>query len=171
MDKPKYLYHGSSKRLEILSPHQAEDFLNPAGSQYGVWATSNRDVALAFALGAAPDETGGVTRIMQPQDLNPVKMVYVQGHPNFGGKGYLYTVSSNRFEHVAGEVWICREPVIPLETLEIHVDDYLHLFRYATEEKKRAIQSESGAETEASSEGPPNQRFQPTSLRCTSLGG
>jgi len=139
VDKPKYLYHGSSERVDVLLPHQAEDFLNPAGSQYGVWATSNRDIALAFALGAVPDETGAVTRIMRPQDLDPVKMVYVQGHPNFGGKGYLYTVSSDRFEHVAGEVWICREPVTPLEILEINVDDYLHLFRYATEEEKREI--------------------------------
>jgi hypothetical protein len=136
--------------FEVLLPHQAEDFLNPAGSQYGVWATSNRDIALAFALGAVPDETGSVARIMRPQDLNPVKMVYIQGHPNFGGKGYLYAVLSEGFEHVAGEIWICRESVTPLEILEINVDDYLHLFRYATEEEKREMQCEFEAETEGS---------------------
>jgi hypothetical protein len=139
MDRPKYLYHGSSRRVDVLMPHQAEDWLNPAGSQYGVWATSNRNVALTFALGAVPDETGEVTRVMRPQDLHPVKMVYVQGHPNFGGKGYLYTMSSEGFEYVGGEVWLCREPITPVEVLEIHVDDYVHLFRYATEEEKREM--------------------------------
>jgi len=122
--------------------------LNPAGSEYGVWATSSRDVALTFALGAIPDETGAVIRIMRPQDLNPVKMVFVQGHPNFDGKGYLYTVSSQGFEHVGGEVWLCRHPVTPVEILEINVDDYLHLFRYATEEEKRELQRESGSRAE-----------------------
>ena len=34
------------------------------------------------------------------------------------------------------------EPVTPLEILEINVDDYLHLFRYATEEEKREIERE-----------------------------
>ena len=144
MNQPKHLYHGSSKRVDVLVPHQAEDFLNPAGSEYGVWATSNRDVALTFALGAVPDETGAVIRVMRPQDLNPIRMVFVQGHPNFGGKGYLYTVSSQGFEHVGGEVWICQNPVTPVEVLEINVDDYLRLFRYATEEEKRELQRESG---------------------------
>lgn len=139
MDKPKYLYHGSSERVDVLMPHQAHDSIHEAGSQYGVFATSNRDVALAFALGAMPDETGGVTRVIRPQDLNQVKMVFVQGHPNFGGKGYLYIVSSEGFEQVDKLQWVCREPVTPMEILEINADDHLHLFRYATEEEKREI--------------------------------
>ncbi len=35
-----------------------------------------------------------------------------------------------------------RQPVTPTEVLEINVDDYLHLFRYTTEQEKRKIQCE-----------------------------
>lgn len=140
MGKPKYLYHGSSERVDVLLPHQAQDFLEEVGTQHGIFATPNRDVALAFALGAVPDNTGGITRVIT--SLNPVKMVFLQGHPNFGGKGYLYTLSSDEFEEVNPLQWLCRKSVTPLETLEINVDDYLHLFRYATEEEKRKLERE-----------------------------
>ena len=138
MEKPKYLYHGSSSRFDILMPNQASDFLNKSGNQYGVFATSNRDVALAFALGTVPDATGGVMRVIL--SLDPVKMIYVHGYPDLGGKGYLYTLSSEKFERVDNLQWVCREPVKPLEILEINVDDYAHLFRYATEEEKRELE-------------------------------
>jgi len=140
METPQYLYHGSSVKVEILRPQQGHDWISQAGCENAVYATSNRDVALAFALGAVPDETASVSRVMRAQDTNPPKIVYVQGHPDFGGKGYLYMVSSEGFEHLGGETWLCREPVTPVDILEINVDDYLHLFRYATEEEKTEIE-------------------------------
>ncbi len=141
-NKPKYLYHGSDERLDVLVPHQAEDSLNEAGSQYGVFATSNRDVASAFALGAVPDEAGCVTRVIC--SLNPVQMIFIQGRPNLGGKGYLYTVSSEGFEQVDELQWVCRESVKPLEVLEINVDDYSHLYRFATDAEKNEMQGQLG---------------------------
>ncbi len=139
-DKPKYLYHGSDERVDVLVPHQAEDSLNEAGSQYGVFATSNRDVALAFALGAVPDEAGRVTRVIR--SLNPVKMIFIQGRPNLGGRGYLYKMSSEGFEQVDELQWVCRESVKPLEVLEINVDDYPHLYQLATDVEKNEIQGQ-----------------------------
>ncbi len=141
-NKPKYLYHGSDERVDVLVPHQADDALNEAGSQYGVFATSNRDVALAFALGAVPDEAGCVTRVVR--SLNPVKMIFIQGRPNLGGKGYLYTVSSEGFEQVDELQWVCRESVKPLEVLEISVGDYSHLYRFATDAEKDEMQDQLG---------------------------
>lgn len=146
MKKPRFLYHGSSERVDVLMPQQAQDWRHKEGSENGIYATSSRNVALAFALGAVPGETGSVSRVMGGH--NPVKMVFVEGHPKFGDKGYLYTVSSEGFEYLGGTAWMNREPVTPMEVLEIKVDDYLHLFRYATAEEKRKIQREIKEKTE-----------------------
>ncbi len=64
MKNSRFLYHGSSERVGVLMPQQAQDWRHKEGSQNGIYATSNRDVALAFALGAIPDETGSVSRVM-----------------------------------------------------------------------------------------------------------
>jgi hypothetical protein len=65
-------------KVDVLQPHQAEDWMSEAGRSFGVCATHNRDMAIAFALGAVPDESGSVSRVIRKQDLNPVKMVYVR---------------------------------------------------------------------------------------------
>jgi hypothetical protein len=138
-----FIYHGSSINAKILQPHQASDWLSAIGNLKGVYATSNRDLALAFSLGAIPDESGSVSRYIKGKNNEPLKMVYVLGHPNFGGKGYLYVLRKENFIHLKGTIWISRTAVKPLQTIEINVDDYLHLFRYATKKEKEAILKES----------------------------
>ncbi len=112
-----------------------------AGSRLGVYATPNRQVALAFAMGSIPDENGRVTKVML--GLNPVQMIYVEGHPNLGGKGYLYTMLNEDFEQVDELQWVSQKPVTPLEILEFNVDDYNHMFRHPTKEDLRVISGES----------------------------
>jgi hypothetical protein len=142
MKRSRFLYHGSSKRVNILLPKKASDWKFEAGRHFGVYATSNRDVALAFALGGIPDETGTCHRVIREKDRKTLKMVFVRGHPNFGGKGYLYKLSSKGFRYVGGDQWVCENPVNPIKIIEIKVDDYLHLFRYATEQERLEIESE-----------------------------
>lgn len=133
MKKPRFLFHGSSTKVDTLQPHQAEDWLSEAGRLFGVYATDIRDIAIAFALGAVPDESGAVSRMMRKQDLNPVRMVYLKGHPNFGGKGYLYKLHPKGFKPMGEHQWVSTQSVTPLEVIEFRVDDYLHLFRYASD--------------------------------------
>ncbi len=92
MVKPEFLYHGSSILVDVLKPHQAYDWDNERGRMFGVYATSNRDVATAFALGAVPDESGSISRMIRKQDSEPIKMVFVYGSPNLGGKGYSHFI-------------------------------------------------------------------------------
>ena len=140
MRKPRYLYHGSSKRVNILMPQLADDWRFEAGRHFGVYATSNRDLALAFALGCVPDETGTCHRIIREKDRKPFKMTFVRGHPKFGSKGYLYKLSSRGFHHVGGDQWVCENPVKPIKITEINVSDYLHLIRYATLKERCEIE-------------------------------
>ena len=82
MNKPRYLYHGSSKRVDYLKPSKAEDWLSPIGNKIGVYATSNKDIALAFALGAMKDKKGNVSRFILHEEGKSVQMIFLYGSPN-----------------------------------------------------------------------------------------
>ena len=121
----EYLYHGSSKKIDILIPHQAVDTGFEEGCQNAVYATSNKNMALAFALGAKPNKDGEIERVMLPESGDI--MVFEKGTPNYGGKGYLYVLDKSKFKHCLGTQYVCFEEVKPIEIIEINVDDYLNL--------------------------------------------
>ena len=58
----EYLYHGSPYKYDILIPSQAFDIGFEAGCQLAVYATSNRNMALCFALGCVADSEKEVER-------------------------------------------------------------------------------------------------------------
>lgn len=117
------LYHGSPNKYDILIPHQAYDTGFAEGCQFAVYATTGKAMAIGFALGAVPDENGEVEREMMPEYGE--KMVFRKGHPNYGGKGYLYVLDSEGFVPAMGTQYVCFAPVKPVEVIEINVDDYL----------------------------------------------
>lgn len=121
----EYLYHGSSRKVHVLAPHQACDKEFEEGCQYAVYATSNRNMALAFALGEIPNDKGEVERVMMPEYGDV--MQFVKGTPNYGGKGYLYVLDKKDFHYAYGTQWICFHDVKPLSIIEIEVNDYLYL--------------------------------------------
>ena len=130
------LYHGSSSYFEILIPHQAYDIGFEAGCKKAVYATTNKNMALAFALGANPNQDGDVDRVMMPEfgDI----MIFQKGTPNYGKKGYLYVLDKGDFQHVMGTQWVCFHKVKPIEIIEIEVNDYLHLCRVIEKEESDA---------------------------------
>lgn len=128
------LYHGSSIYVDELIPQQAFDWGYEEGCKHAVYATSNKNQVLAFALGSIPDNEGNVERIMEPKYGD--QMVFWKGTPNYHGVGYLYILSAERFIHAGGSQWISKQIIKPLEIVKINVDDYLHLFRFATKEEK-----------------------------------
>ncbi|MCM1155103.1 MAG: hypothetical protein NC314_10275 [Roseburia sp.] len=121
----EYLYHGSSIKCEVLVPHQAIDTGFAEGCQNAVYATSDKNMALAFALGARPDENGELERVMLPEYGNI--MVFEKGTPDYGGKGYLYILDKAGFQHALGTQWVSFKAVKPIKIIEINVDDHLDL--------------------------------------------
>lgn len=128
------LWHGSPYRVDKLVPNQACDIAFSQGCQMAVYATSDRNMAICFALGCVEDEeensdgfAGGTRamRTMMPEFGG--KMVFEGCHPNYGGKGYLYRLDGTGFVHAMGTQWTCFEEVVPLEIVEIEVNDYLDL--------------------------------------------
>ena len=139
-EKPRYLYYGSSERLDAILPSQAWHSGDKTGSRMAVYAASVRDIVLAYALGAVPDENGQLDRVMSHKYGGEVKMIFLKGRPNFGGQGYVYKLPVKGFVFNGATQWVSFSPVKPLETDEINVDDYLHMFRYATAEEKLQIE-------------------------------
>ena len=121
MDK-EFLYHGSPKRLDKLVPNQAYDTGFEEGCQFAVYATSNKTMAICFALGCV-EENENAERIMLPEYGD--KMVFKNCHPNYGGKGFLYLLDKEKFAHAMGTQWVCYEEIYPDDVIEIFVDDYL----------------------------------------------
>ena len=133
----KILWHGSSVKVDKLIPNQAMDVGFEEGCKLAVYATSNRNMAICFALGCVADEKEP-TRTMMPEFcvtglgvtngyLNNPEITAKSFIKNPYGKGYLYKLDSTGFEHAMGSQWTCMEEVIPLEVIEINVDDYLEL--------------------------------------------
>jgi hypothetical protein len=139
--KPQCLYYGNSQKAEILVPDQVYDWGGKRGQQNVLYATSIRDIALAYALGVVPDETGKYDRVLSYKlDTGEAVMIFHKGHPDFGRKGYLYELNPKGFKYTGGTQWVSPYQVKPIKVTVISVDDYLHLFRYATEEEKEHLE-------------------------------
>ncbi len=121
----EFLYHGSPDFCNILKPHQAYDTGFAAGCQNAVYATTNKDMAICFAMGSVPDKDGEVEREMMPEHGNI--MIFKKGTPNYGAKGYVYKLDKKDFQHAMGTQWVCFHEVKPIEIMEIEVNNYLHL--------------------------------------------
>lgn len=120
--KKDYLYHGSPVKVDKLLPNQAYDTEYNEGCQYAVYATSNKMMAILFALGCVSDFVD-YERIMMPEYGN--KMIFKNCHPNYDKKGYVYVLDKSKFKHAMGSQWVCYEEVIPDSIEEINVNDYL----------------------------------------------
>ncbi|MBP5608946.1 MAG: hypothetical protein J6X66_11880 [Lachnospiraceae bacterium] len=125
---PDILWHGSPRKLTELVPNQACDTGFAEGCQLAVYATSNRNMAICFALGCIdndPQSENEASRTMMPEYGD--KMVFEGCHPDYGGKGYLYKLDGSEFVHAMGSQWISYKKIVPIEIIEIDVNDHLDL--------------------------------------------
>lgn len=116
-----YLYHGSPVKTKSLCPRQAYDTGYEAGCQEAVYATDSLDMAICFALGVEGDENS--ERTMLPE--YGMKMVFKNCHPRYGKKGYIYILNKDEFIHAMGSQWVAYKMQIPVDVIEINVDDYI----------------------------------------------
>lgn len=91
--KKDYLFHGSPVKVDKLLPNQACDTEYNEGCQYAVYATSNKMMAILFALGCVSDFVD-YERIMMPEYGN--KMIFRNCHPNYDKKGmFMFLINLN----------------------------------------------------------------------------
>lgn len=129
MKKPKFLYHGSARKLvgDKLIPKQPKDLSDTPENLYvGVYATDVKKLAITMALlGCRGVHSSSL-------DFSSKKRhgIIFDGWPK-QEIIYLYILSSDSFIQCggSGRQWISSKPVKPLKIEELYVKDYLYLIR------------------------------------------
>ncbi len=122
MKKPKYLYHGSSKKIPVLEP-RAPPFKDlPINSVKAVYATHSKDLALAMgAMRTAKVSAFGNRKTFQQN--------VVAGWPDEKAFVYLHYLDSKHFKHNYGGEWISTKKAKPVKIKKFKVADLKHLWR------------------------------------------
>lgn len=124
MKKPKFLYHGSGKRLEVLEPRKPTGH-NPRHDKKGVYATDLKDMALGFSARGSAKTSGFKSR------KTNIHYIY-EGWPDLNATVYLHIFDPKDFEYNDVHEYICPKKVKPIKIEAYKVSDLQHLFRKAT---------------------------------------
>ncbi|MCK4670253.1 MAG: hypothetical protein KAT43_03540 [Nanoarchaeota archaeon] len=138
MAKPKYLWHGSIRKMNTIKPSKAVDLSgHPASNKKAVYATDIKALAIEFGL------VDRRYKKYADYSKKPVQMVLINGNIRKGKTFYLYKLSSRGFTEApkGSHQWINLKEVKPIEMQELKVDDYKHLCRKATKKDKEFFES------------------------------
>ncbi len=143
MEKPKYLYHGSSKELigGFLVPKNPIDLGDrPDNLHKGVYASDIKESSCAMAIISCK----GVKGASLKESGNTFAIIY-EGYPE-QDYFYLYTLDSATFENrpKGSHQWVSFEQVKPIKIERLVVKDFIHLIRMATEEEKKEFYNRYG---------------------------
>ena len=130
--KPKYLWHGSSKKLkgDKLVPNKPGCLSGKKENIHtGVYANDNKMEAILMGAVSGEGVNGSGLRISK---RNVFGIVY-EGWPR-NKYFYLYTLLSANFENCpkGSSQWISFEPSKPVKIEKLKVKDYIHLIRRPT---------------------------------------
>jgi len=137
MTKPKYVYHGSGKKLEgdKLIPKKATDLgENPDNLLEGIYASDWKEDAIIMDILSCK----GVRSAGSHVEKNKVEEIIYDGWPQ-QDYFWLYILQSKKFESRprGSHQYISLTPVKPEKIERLAVKDYIHLVRRATEEEKK----------------------------------
>ena len=128
--KPEYVYHGSQYKFDVLIPQQASG-LSERESMRAIYAAETIGEVIPFALPIRwyPDTPDG-KRAFECEG-GKTKLIYGSLNPN--GIGYVYKLKSDTFRKIDGWQWVSEDTCLPVETIEIKVQDYLHTVEFSSE--------------------------------------
>jgi len=131
MKKPKYLYHGSSKKLEVLAPQKPEGKNDPKSCVAGIYATDDKK----FALAISACRSSKTVHAFNNRNTH-VQNIY-KGWPNENATVYLYVLDPKDFKHNSGSEWITKKKIKPVKIEEYKVKDLKHLYRKSSKKELR----------------------------------
>lgn len=121
-ERPKYLYHGSQYKLDILTPQQAAGE-RETDSLRAIYAAGTMDEVIPFALPIRwyPDSPEG----KRDFECRDGKILLKYGSLDPDGVGYVYKVRADTFEKIDEWQWVSQESCSPVEVTQIQAMDYL----------------------------------------------
>ena len=121
MEKPKYLYHGSRYKVDILEPRQASGLPEENGTEFGVYAYERQEMVIPFSLTITPFEDGKMG--IQVDDATGI-VTLSAGVWDETAIGYIYQLPSETFEMIDDLQWVSRQPVKPIACTAFYGREY-----------------------------------------------
>ena len=112
MDKPKFLYHGSRYKLDIIKPHQAYGSPDEKGNEYGIYAYEKYEMVIPFSLTITPFENGRLNIYFSDETSD---VTIYEGIWDETAIGYIYKLPSDTFEKLDDLQWLSTKAVVPIE--------------------------------------------------------
>jgi len=139
--KPKFLYHGSAKKLvgDKLVPRQAKDLAGVVdNSHVGVYASDSKEEAIAMGILKCKGVNGGSIDMKKINGISEIKNAIIYGGSPRQNYIYLYTIPNETFENRpnGSPQWVSPKSVKPLKIERLPVSRYLNLIRRATKKEK-----------------------------------
>lgn len=133
MLKPKYLYHGSQYKLDIIKPHTASGLKEENGTEFGIYAYENIKMTIPFTLAIKTYDNGN--KSFSVDDDTGIITIYA-GILDENAKGYIYKLKSETFEKIDDKQWLSKTIVIPDEVIEVNAKDYMNLVEFKGSSKE-----------------------------------
>ncbi len=133
IEKPKYIFHGSKKKLQILEPNQAIDVAgNEINEQIGIYGSSIFEGAVPYAIkgrGKYDCEIG-----YRPNNL---KMKIYYGVIPEDDYGYVYICDASDFSRCEDTCqYVSYNEIKPIQVVKIYYRDFKECFEYIDNYKK-----------------------------------
>lgn len=132
MEKPKFLYHGSRFKVEILKPHQAKGSPEENGTEFGIYAYEKMDMVIPFSLTINPFENGSIAIYVDDETSH---VTISTGTLDDNAIGYIYKVPSDTFEKIDDKQWLSNVDIIPVEFSVFETIHYIDKISFTGEAK------------------------------------
>ena len=120
-EKPRFLYHGSTRRLSRLEPQPADGLPEENGGETAVYAYETPEACKPFALHYLPDEAGKLS-LWIDDVTHRVRMS--AGRVDWERDGWIYKLPAETFTRLDECQWVSYAPVEPLEAIPFRAEDY-----------------------------------------------
>lgn len=128
-----YLFHGSSRLIDVLKTQQANCKEKKDGNLDGIYFTSNPDLAKFCAICGGIDGKR-LSKIQRSFNEETKSLEYVTAEFGFSGipadSGYIYVIPKNKTQQLKNDngdlidEFVCFKPVAPLLRIKIKKDQF-----------------------------------------------
>ena len=128
-----YILHGTTRQIETLVPHTANDASKESGNRHAIYMTDNPAIAMYAALHGGVNEFGW-SRHSSVKTIDDTTgritfhdLVFAAQHPEkLAAYGYVYIFPKDSAdEYIQGE-YLSYKPLVPEQIIEILRSDFNH---------------------------------------------
>lgn len=126
--KNNFLLHGSTQKIELLEPRQANDAKKESGNKIAIYMGDDVTIAIFMALVGGTDASGNTSFHKQTRtssdDIEKTNYQFSVDNPRMiHSSGYVYIFTRNQAEKFIDGEYHSYKPQKPVATIKIHRSD------------------------------------------------